>query len=114
MARSLTPALYSTDFHVTQSSELELAHKRSIRHRAEIEASELCGCFYCCAIYPPRAITAWTDWPEDAPDGMEDALGQTALCPKCGIDSVLGSASGFPITPAFLKRMNVRWFQTFA
>ena len=33
-----------------------------------------------------------------------------ALCPACGIDSVLGSASGFPVTPEFLGRMNACWF----
>jgi len=28
----------------------------------------------------------------------------------CGIDSVIGSASGYPITTEFLESMNRRWF----
>ena len=35
---------------------------------------------------------------------------QTALCPKCEIDSVIGSASEFPITKDFLERMHAHWF----
>jgi hypothetical protein len=35
---------------------------------------------------------------------------QTALCPHCGIDSVISSASGYPITAAFLHRMHDYWF----
>lgn len=74
------------------------AHKRSIRHRAEIEASTICGCFYCLATFPPSEIAEWID------------DGQTALCPRCPVDSVIGSASGYPITPEFLSRMHEHWF----
>lgn len=34
----------------------------------------------------------------------------TARCPRCGIDSVIGSASGYPITREFLQTMNSYWF----
>ncbi len=34
----------------------------------------------------------------------------TALCPYCGIDSVLGDNEGFPITQEFLRTMNNEWF----
>ena len=37
--------------------------------------------------------------------------GQTALCPYCGVDSVLGSASGYSITVEFLTRMREYWFR---
>lgn len=75
------------------------AHRHSIRHRSEIEASDECGCFYCLDIYPPSAITEWTDKDDD-----------TALCPRCGIDAVLGSASGAPINAQFLSEMHKKWF----
>ena len=78
--------------------DLGAAHKHCIRHRAELEASEICGCFYCLSTFPPAAITEWTD------------DGQTALCPNCPVDAVLGSASGFPITREFLELMYERWF----
>jgi NAD-dependent SIR2 family protein deacetylase len=75
-----------------------LAHKHSIKHRGELEKSSLCGCFHCLAIFPPSDIVEWID------------EGQTALCPKCPVDSVIGSASGYPVTTEFLKRMNDHWF----
>ena len=78
------------------------AHRHSIRHREEVLASERCGCFYCCSIFPPSEITEWTDtW---------EGVGQTALCPRCGIDSVIGSESGYPVADAFLRQMHQRWF----
>ncbi len=74
------------------------AHKHSIRHRAEVEASQVCGCFYCLSTFRPSAIMEWID------------DGQTALCPRCPVDSVLGSASGYPITLEFLQQMHDYWF----
>jgi hypothetical protein len=74
------------------------AHKHSSCHRAELLASELCGCFSCMAVYPPNDITDWVD------------DGQTALCARCGIDSVIGTSSGFPITVDFLEEMNRHFF----
>jgi uncharacterized paraquat-inducible protein A len=75
------------------------AHGHSIRHRQEIEESGMCGCFSCEAAFPPAEIREWTD------------NGQTALCPRCGIDALIGDRSGFPATnPAFLEAMNRHWF----
>jgi hypothetical protein len=37
---------------------------------------------------------------------------KTALCPHCGIDAVIGSASGFELTKEFLHRMCEYWFST--
>lgn len=83
---------------------LKAAHDRSTNHRAEIEASAICGCFYCCSEFEPNEIGEWVD----APD--RNTPGQTALCPRCGVDSVIGSRSGFPITAEFLAQMRARWF----
>ena len=77
---------------------LQRAHERSINHRTEIEASAVCGCFYCKSTFSPREID---DWIDDE---------QTAICPHCGIDSVIGDKSGFPITRKFLTEMNRRFF----
>jgi hypothetical protein len=79
------------------------AHKHGSHHREELLSSDQCGCFYCCAIYSPDDVKDWVD--EDSKD-----IGQTALCVHCGIDSVIGSASGFPITKAFLEAMHQHWF----
>ena len=80
------------------------AHRHSCRHLAEIEASALCGCFYCLTIFGPADITVWVE--KDF-----QKVGQTALCPRCGIDSVIGSESGYPITVDFLSMMKNYWFQ---
>lgn len=77
---------------------LELAHKSSTHNRQQIAQSDVCGCFYCLAVFGPSEIKEWVD--------NDD----TALCPRCGIDSVLGSASGFSINEEFLRRMREYWF----
>jgi len=85
--------------------QIREAHDRSSKHRAEILASDHCACFYCLATFPPSAVQPWTDVSTDS------GLGQTALCPKCGIDSVLGSAaSGVALTDHFLEEMHRYWF----
>ena len=80
------------------------AHEHCIYHREEILSSKLCGCFYCLEIFPPSEISNWVDVPED------NNIGQTALCPKCMIDSVIGDKSGYPITKEFLNKMKEYWF----
>ena len=65
------------------------AHEVSSCLRAVLGASDSCGCFNWFAVFPPREITQWTD--VDA-----NGIGQTAICPHCGIDAVIGSASGYP------------------
>jgi hypothetical protein len=77
------------------------AHKHGHRNRDEILRSQVCGWFYCLRVFPPSRID---DWVEDKPI-------ITALCPACGIDSVIGSASGFPITADFLEQMRAYWFR---
>ena len=59
----------------------------------------VCGCFYCLEIFSPSEIVEWIDSRET-----------TALCPYCGIDSVIGEGSGYPITKDFLKEMQEYWF----
>jgi hypothetical protein len=81
--------------------ELKLAYRHASNHRRQIESSEACGCFYCLAIFAAAEITDWIDEPQGR---------TTACCPRCAVDSVLGSASGFPITREFLEAMRRYWF----
>jgi hypothetical protein len=76
------------------------AHQHSSKHRSEILKSDLCGCFCCEQTFEAGEIVDWIDEQ------------QTALCPKCGIDSVIGSASGFLISREFLHEMCESWFST--
>tara|TARA_Y100001937_G_scaffold100833_1_gene138190 strand:- start:483 stop:764 length:282 start_codon:yes stop_codon:yes gene_type:complete len=82
---------------------IKAAHKHSINHRNEILLSETCGCFYCLKIFTPVDIDQWID-------KNDKAIGQTALCPACSIDSVIGSQSNYPINKEFLAAMQNHWF----
>jgi hypothetical protein len=75
----------------------EEAYRHSSQHRDEVLSSSSCACFHCLEVFPPGQIRSWTDGE------------QTAFCPRCGIDSVLGD-SGVPFTRALLEEMRARWF----
>lgn len=73
------------------------AHKFSSNHKVQLEVDQNCGCFYCLKIFNSREITDWID-------------NDTAICPYCMIDSVMGESSGYPITYEFLEAMYQYWF----
>ncbi len=77
---------------------LKNAHKACSYHRDDLMKSDRCGCFHCLEVYAPEEIREWTD------------RTQTAVCPKCGIDSVLASESGYPLDAVFLEAMHEFWF----
>ncbi len=76
----------------------EEAHRFCSCNRKHLEKDVICGCFYCLEIFHPEKITEW--WDDD----------NTAVCPHCGIDSIIGENSGFKITEMFLSEMHKRWF----
>lgn len=64
------------------NEELKKTHRTSMYNRDFLLKNlenplSKCGCFYCGEIYHPKEIVEWCD------------KQTTALCPKCGIDSVL-------------------------
>ncbi|MDF2946664.1 MAG: conserved hypothetical cytosolic protein [Bacillales bacterium] len=77
-----------------------IAHKHSINNQESIEVSEICGCFYCLEFFSPDEVEEWID----------DVNGKTALCPHCGIDSVIGDAAGYSLNETFLEKMHEYWF----
>ena len=79
------------------------AHYYSANHKPELEKDSICGCFYCLNIFSPNEIEEWL-----IDDNPADRRG-TALCPYCGIDSVIGESSGYPITKEFLQKMYDYW-----
>lgn len=92
-------------------ADLLSANRHTTNNRAEIEASQVCGCFYCMQIFPPAEIVAWAGLDASSFDDHEALNEGTALCPKCGSESVIGDKSGYRITPDFLGRMHEAWFQ---
>lgn len=80
------------------------AHHYSNNHMEMLKKDSLCGCFYCLRIFDPAEIVEWI-----IDDNPCDRHG-TAICPHCGIDSVIGESSGYPITTEFLRGMQRCWF----
>ena len=74
------------------------AHWHAAHHRGALAASEQAGCFYCLSVFAPAEVVEWID---------DD---DTALCPHCGIDAVLPSKAGYPMTREFLEQMQRHWF----
>lgn len=70
---------------LSQKKSIYLAdmHNRSRHNRLCINKSEWCSCFSCCQKYKANEVREWID------------TGNTALCPKCGIDAVIGDYSGY-------------------
>lgn len=83
-----------------QKTDIILAHEHCRHNRVTLRKSDLCGCYQCGEIFKPSHLQA-----EDWTDG-----GETALCPYCGMDSVIGDAAGFPISDAFLREMKEHRF----
>ena len=85
---------------------LNQAHTFSSFHSEQLKTpGALAGCFYCEKFFSATDIKKWIDGDE------------TALCPHCGIDSVLmtggyesGSYQGHRIDAVFLAEMNKYWF----
>lgn len=75
----------------------DLAGKASFENWESVKSSTMCGCFYCRSIFPSSEVTD-DDW-------TLDLNGRTVLCPRCGIDSVIGDASGIPIQNDVLEEL---------
>lgn len=76
-------------------SEQELIdlHSHSFKNKETLRQKSVAGCFCCCKVFPTSAIKEYTD------------EGDTAICPNCGIDSVLDE-----VGENLLFQMNQRWF----
>jgi hypothetical protein len=82
--------------------ELKAIYSHSIRNEESILKSNLCGCFHCISTLAATDIKLSEMMVEK--DGF-----RTAICPICGIDSVLGDAS-VEITAELLEAMNEYYF----
>lgn len=90
-------------------ADQESLHRYSSGHRELLAAASRAGCFYCGAIFSPSEIKDWVDGRQVETGSLDD--GVTALCPRCGIDSVLPETSTIAITPQLLAEMKEFWFK---
>jgi hypothetical protein len=78
--------------------ELIKLHNCAINNKKDIDKSDTCGCFYCKKIFYSGDITEWTD------------EGQTAICPHCGVDSVICNKKNYEVTLEDLNVLNKYYF----
>jgi hypothetical protein len=101
----------SGDFNVEQRVHMLDVMTRSAGHNANLESAHRR------AANPPRGSSGQrVVWVFLLPSEIEEwtdelaGVSTTALCPRCGIDSVIGSRSGFALTSEFLREMHDYWF----
>ncbi len=82
-----------------KKNELISAHQYASDNKELLLKDKKCGCFYCLKIFHPLEIKEW----------VPDEKG-TAICPYCGVDSIIGEYSNYPITAQFLSKMKKYWF----
>ena len=92
-------------------TDLLAAQRHSSNNRDEIEASKVCGCYYCTQTFSPDEIIAWSGLDVSSFDDPDASAAGTALCPRCGSETVIGNKSGYALDPAFLQQMNEAWCQ---
>jgi hypothetical protein len=93
-----TAAAAATAAATAAAAPLVAAKTLASRHRIALEASTRCACFFCFRAFAASEIKAWID------------ADTTALCPGCGVDAVLGNASGLSISDGFLRKMHQHYF----
>lgn len=72
--------------------------KKSFKNKEDVMKSSYCGCYNCTKIFTPDLIVEYMD------------NGQTAVCPYCGIDSIIGSSMGYDLTFNFLTNLKEEIF----
>lgn len=88
-------------------SSLEAIHRYCTSNRTLLEQSTSAGCVCCGATFAPGEIREWIPSYEA---GTGKRTGETAACPRCGIDSVLPSAAPVTLSPHLLAAMQSYWF----
>ena len=71
----------------------------AMKNKSQLENSQLAGCYYCLQTFPASEIKEYVD------------KGLTALCPHCGIDSVVGDVCGYELSKNALQEAHEYWFK---
>ncbi len=80
--------------------ETQAAIRFATGNREALAKSNKAGCYYCLMIYSASEVTRFL-----RSEG-------TALCPYCGIDSVLADQSPYELNAATLEALHQYWFRT--
>ena len=86
-------------------AELTAFHKLCGWHEDAVRASTQCGCFDCLRLFPASGISQWIEEQETSARGR----GRTAVCPACGMDTVLPESPDYVLSVELLSAMHKRW-----
>ncbi len=81
-----------------REDKLNDLHRHCSLNASELEAGKECGCFFCRRMFPAEEVVEFVD---------DD---QTALCPYCGIDSVIVAGPDVKITKELLVALRKKYF----
>lgn len=81
-------------------TKLNYCHRAHFEQSGRINPVAEYGCYYCGQVYQlaENPIIEWVDG------------GQTALCPKCGIDAVIPKLSGVEFTEEDMELLSKEMF----
>ncbi|MEQ1650253.1 MAG: hypothetical protein ABL898_16865 [Hyphomicrobiaceae bacterium] len=82
---------------MVSKAEVRAALKHAINNEDEVKASEQAGCFHCLEIFDVSEIEDWVE--------TEGGHSQSAVCPHCDVESVIGDGAGFALTEEFLTAL---------
>lgn len=85
-------------YHSLTEDKLKDIHRHSSQNASELESGKECGCFFCKRIFPADEVVEFVD------------EGETALCPYCGIDSVIVTGPDVKITKELLVVLRKKYF----
>ena len=86
-----------------KKSLFEQASKHTYCNFDEVIQSQYAGCFSCLQYFPTNIIDKEKHCIASIPHGT---LEPTIFCPSCGVDTVIGDASGYDVkNTQFLKYM---------
>ena len=90
--------LSGDSYSYEKEAQLKKLHAYSSHNKDLVAASEKCYCFHCKAVVSRFLIKDFAD------------NGQTAICPKCGIDSILPGSIEEVASEHIISEMNEYWF----
>lgn len=76
-------------------------HQYSISNKENVLSSNKCGCFFCQKIFDSKLISNHY---------INDKNGETAICPFCGVDSILPDNT-VDLSTDLLEAMHKVWFE---
>lgn len=82
------------------TQDLDAIHQLSFGNEQLLGQSAQAGCFQCLNVFPAAEVSSW----------VPDKPVRTAVCPRCGIDSVLGDSMGMDISSHLLEALHNRYF----